>query len=145
MYKLTDFNPRIGAQFRLFVDDHEMDVVRALHLDLTGRAVPPSRPVEGRRFMAEHHDVLAGWAYHRDGGLTFRSWWRSLKGVEEVAWLATDDRRPFVVMSLRFLVRGVELALGRISRRSHTPRRRRVSLVRGTRIPRPVGRWDVAR
>jgi hypothetical protein len=29
-----DFNPRVGAQFRLFEDDAGSDVVRALHLDL---------------------------------------------------------------------------------------------------------------
>ena len=36
-YKLLDFNPRMGAQFRLFESESGIDVVRALHLDLTGR------------------------------------------------------------------------------------------------------------
>ena len=40
-YKLLDFNPRIGANFRMFEDRAGMDVVRALHLDLTGRSVRP--------------------------------------------------------------------------------------------------------
>jgi D-aspartate ligase len=145
MYKLTDFNPRIGAQFRLFVDEAGNDVVRALHLDLTGRVVPPSRPVEGRRFMAEHHDVLAGWSYHRDGGLTFRAWLRSIRGVEELAWLAPDDLRPFMMMSLRFLVRGIQLALGRPSVRSYIPRKRRTPAARRERVPRPVGHWRTYR
>ncbi len=39
-YKLLDFNPRMGAQFRLFENESGVDVVRAMHLDLTGRAVP---------------------------------------------------------------------------------------------------------
>jgi len=39
-YHLLDFNPRPGAQFRLFTDRAGTDVVRAQHLDLTGRAVP---------------------------------------------------------------------------------------------------------
>ena len=39
-YKLVDFNPRTGAQFRLFENAAGVDVVRALHLDLTGRPVP---------------------------------------------------------------------------------------------------------
>lgn len=39
-YKLLDFNPRMGAQFRLFESESGIDVVRAMHLDLTGRAVP---------------------------------------------------------------------------------------------------------
>ena len=48
-YKLVDFNPRIGAQFRLFENAAGVDVVRALHLDLTGRPVPQAswRPSAG--------------------------------------------------------------------------------------------------
>jgi D-aspartate ligase len=107
-YKLLDFNPRIGAQFRLFVDEAGIDVVRALHLDLAGRAVPRSSQMEGRRFMAEHYDVVAGWAYHRDGGLTLRGWLRSVRRVEEHAWFDAYDVWPFVIMSLRFLFRGIE-------------------------------------
>ena len=41
-YKLVDFNPRVGNQFRLFETAEGVDVVRALHLDLTGRPVPRS-------------------------------------------------------------------------------------------------------
>jgi D-aspartate ligase len=43
-YKLLDFNPRVGAQFRLFETPAGVDVVRAQHLDLTGRPVPPGSP-----------------------------------------------------------------------------------------------------
>ncbi|MFD0569025.1 ATP-grasp domain-containing protein [Kitasatospora gansuensis] len=39
-YKLVDFNPRTGAQFRLFQSADGVDVVRALHLGLTGRPIP---------------------------------------------------------------------------------------------------------
>jgi predicted ATP-grasp superfamily ATP-dependent carboligase len=113
-YKLLDFNPRIGAQFRLFVDEAGIDVVRALHLDLAGRAVPRSSQVQGRRFMAEHYDVVAGWAYHRDGGLTLRGWLRSVWRVEEPAWFDSHDLWPFVIMSLRFLFRGIERAVGKV-------------------------------
>jgi D-aspartate ligase len=140
-YKLLDFNPRVGAQFRLFVDEAGIDVVRALHLDLTGRAVPRSSQVEGRRFMAEHYDALAGWAYHRDGGLTLRGWLRSVRHVEELAWFHRDDVWPFVIMSLRFMFRGIERAVGRMWPARH---RRRIShhvpaLGQGRR-PRYIGR-----
>ena len=46
-YKLVDFNPRVGNQFRLFETDTGIDVVRALHLDLTGRSVPMGEQVYG--------------------------------------------------------------------------------------------------
>lgn len=140
-YKLTDFNPRVGAQFRLFENTAGIDVVRALHLDLTGRPVPRAASIEGRRFMAEHHDVLAGWAYHRDGGLTARDWWRSVRGVDEFAWLAADDLRPFVVMSLRFLFRGIQIAFGRTSPTPRSERKRRIRLPRSGGVPRRIGRW----
>jgi D-aspartate ligase len=111
LYKLLDFNPRVGAQFRLFEDDAGIDVVRALHLDLTGRPVPRGRPRDGRGFVAEPYDLLASWGYHRDGGLTMRAWLRSLKGVEEWAWIALDDLAPLPLMCLRYLGRAVKRAL----------------------------------
>lgn len=46
-YKLLDFNPRMGAQFRLFENEAGIDVVRAMHLDLTGRAVPEGNSSPG--------------------------------------------------------------------------------------------------
>jgi predicted ATP-grasp superfamily ATP-dependent carboligase len=103
-YKLLDFNPRLGAQFRLFEDDLGIDVVRAMHLDLTGRTVPSGRPIPGRGFIVENHDPIASWQYRRADGLTLRAWWCSLTGVREAAWFATDDPVPFLMMCVRFLV-----------------------------------------
>jgi len=110
-YKLLDFNPRLGAQFRLFEDDHGIDVVRALHLDLTGRRLPQGRLVQRRGFVVEHLDTLAALGYRRDGGLTVRGWIRSLRGVQERAWFALDDLVPFAVLCGRFLLRGAARAL----------------------------------
>jgi D-aspartate ligase len=104
-YKLLDFNPRVGAQFRLFEDDQGIDVVRAMHLDLTGRAVPAGRPRPGRRFVVENHDPLASLAYRRGGELTVGEWGRSLAGVREAAWFAPDDLRPFLMVGARAVLR----------------------------------------
>jgi predicted ATP-grasp superfamily ATP-dependent carboligase len=109
-YKLLDFNPRIGAQFRLFQDEGDMDVARALHLDLTGRSVQQRDP-RRRTFLVENHDLLASWGYHRDGSLSIRAWLQSLKSTDETAWFATDDLAPFLVMCMRFLVRGMQILL----------------------------------
>jgi D-aspartate ligase len=111
-YKLLDFNPRVGAQFRLFEDDAGIDVVRALHLDLTGRPVPRGRPIEGRAFMVETGDLLSTRGYRRAGALTWRSWLRSLRGVREFAWFARDDLVPLLAVCVRFALRGVERPLG---------------------------------
>jgi predicted ATP-grasp superfamily ATP-dependent carboligase len=110
-YKLLDFNPRIGANFRMFENRAGVDVVRALHLDLTGRRVPRSPPIEGRKFVVEPYDVLAGIGYRRRGGLTARAWWQSLQGKRETAWFHWDDPVPFLGMCVRMLFRAGSRAI----------------------------------
>jgi len=97
-YNLLDFNPRIGAQFRLFEDRDGIDVVRALHLDLTGRGIRNGPQIEGRTFMVEIQDLLACFSYYRSGDLKIKDWLRSLRGVDESAWYAGDDPLPFLLM-----------------------------------------------
>ena len=99
-YNLLDFNPRIGAQFRLFEDRCGIDVVRALHLDLTERAVRSGPQIEGRTFIVEIQDLLASFAYYRSGDLRMKEWLLSLRGVAEGAWFAADDLFPFLLMCL---------------------------------------------
>jgi len=99
LYKLLDFNPRMGAQFRMFVDGQGVDVVRALHLDMTGRRVPRGKPRNGRKFMVENYDVIAAFGGYRRNGLTLQGWWRSLRGVEELGWFSSDDLLPTVVLA----------------------------------------------
>ncbi|NJP53366.1 ATP-grasp domain-containing protein [Streptomyces sp. SBST2-5] len=79
-YHLLDFNPRPGAQFRLFADSAGVDVVRALHLDLTGRALPDGEQLAGREFVVENYAPLAALRGAPDG--------------RELAWYAADDRGP---------------------------------------------------
>ena len=57
-YKLLDFNPRLGAQFRLFEDTAGLDVARAAYLDLTGQPMAGRPMVAGRRFLVENYDPL---------------------------------------------------------------------------------------
>ncbi|KAB1980775.1 hypothetical protein [Streptomyces triticiradicis] len=64
-YKLVDFNPRTGAQFRLFENVHGVDVVRAMHLDPTGRDVPDGAHAEGRVFVAGQPDLASAVAWLR--------------------------------------------------------------------------------
>ncbi|WP_077801472.1 ATP-grasp domain-containing protein [Streptomyces sp. JHA26] len=79
-YHLLDFNPRPGAQFRLFADSAGVDVVRALHLDLTGRPVPEGTPLTGRAFVVENYAPLTALRPAPDG--------------RELAWHAPDDPGP---------------------------------------------------
>ncbi|MGZ9931448.1 carboxylate--amine ligase [Streptomyces sp. NC-S4] len=58
-FRLVDFNPRPGAQFRLFADSAGLDVVQAMYLDLTGQQVPQPSGGPGRVFVAENYALLA--------------------------------------------------------------------------------------
>jgi D-aspartate ligase len=118
-YNLLDFNPRPGAQFKLFRTETGMDVVRVLHLDLTGRPVSGGQQIEGRTFMADVLDVLAGYKYYRSGHLTVRDWIRSVRGIDERAWYAADDLSPFWLMSLSMSFRVFSLRLSRTKRRAN--------------------------
>ena len=79
-YHLLDFNPRPGAQFRLFADSAGLDVVRAQHLDLTGRPLPDGAPLAGRTFVVENYAPLTALRPAPDG--------------RELAWYARDDPGP---------------------------------------------------
>ncbi|MEU6102085.1 ATP-grasp domain-containing protein [Streptomyces flaveolus] len=79
-YHLLDFNPRPGAQFRLFADSAGLDVVRALHLHLTGRPLPDGAPLAGRAFVVENYAPLTALRPAPDG--------------RELAWYARDDPAP---------------------------------------------------
>ena len=87
-----------GAQFRLFQDTAGIDVVRALHLDLTGREVPASQPVLGRRLIVENLDLAARVAYRDEP-----PGWSPPAGVRtELAWTVADDPIPLLAMTVRF-------------------------------------------
>jgi predicted ATP-grasp superfamily ATP-dependent carboligase len=67
-FKLVDFNPRVGAQFRFGVTRGGVDVIRALHLDLTGRPVPAGEQDLSRRLVVENVHLPAV-LRHRMSGL----------------------------------------------------------------------------
>ena len=121
-FKLVDFNPRVGNQFRLFQTGDGVDVVRALHLDLTGRKVPAGRQIDGRRMVVEHIDLAARVAYRRLGGVAGSGAGRTRvpdPEATEFAWLAADDPMPGLVVLTRVL------SLARIIKRGLRPRRGR--------------------
>jgi predicted ATP-grasp superfamily ATP-dependent carboligase len=99
-YKVLDINPRIGATFRLFVGENDLDVARAQYLDLTDQDVPESKIVEGRKWLVEDRDLVSSVRYYRDKKLTIKEWIKSFRGVQEVAWFAADDLLPFILMCM---------------------------------------------
>ena len=94
-YYLLDFNPRVGAQFRMFEDDAGIDVVRASHLDLSGRPIPVGSQIDGERFVVEPWDLASLLSTRRNpldgmGGT----------GRPKGAWLAFDDVTPIRAAAL---------------------------------------------
>ena len=112
-YKLLDFNPRLGAQFRIFRDSAGMDVVLAAYLDLTGQPIPHGSQLEGRAFLVENYDPIGAIGYWRHGELGLGSWLASLRQADELAWFARDDLRPFGLMCVRMGARGITRRLAR--------------------------------
>ena len=125
-YKVVDFNPRMGNQFRLFETDTGIDVLRALYLDMTGQGIPPGDQVSGRRIIVEHIDLLSRIGQRGSGYVTPSAPGRP--AVTELAWLARDDPLPFAAMLPRFAVH----SLSDIIRRQREAWRRRRDNIRRT-------------
>ena len=121
LYKLLDFNPRVGANFRMFEDTAGLDVVRAMYLDLTGHKVQQAAPGEGHRLVVESFDFFASLGYMRHGALTVSEWWESLKGNREMAWFHADDPIPFFAMAARLTGRTIARAFGRTAPPAQSP------------------------
>ncbi|MFE9673428.1 ATP-grasp domain-containing protein [Streptomyces sp. NPDC006259] len=102
-YHLLDFNPRPGAQFRLFTDTAGLDVVRAQHLDLTHRPLPDGRARPGRTFVVENYAPLTALRRARPGG-------------RELAWHAGDDPVPGRAMWSLWAAHVTRRLLGRLRR-----------------------------
>lgn len=98
-YKLLDVNPRIGSSFRLFVGMNGVDVLQAMYFDLTGRGAPAAAQQEGRRWLVEPQDLQSSLTYVKHGDLTVRDWLSSLRHIDEAAWWAGDDPRPFLAVA----------------------------------------------
>ncbi len=114
LWKLVDVNPRAGANFRLFVDQQGLDVVRALYLDLTGQSLPAVEPAWGRRWLVEDKDLQALRAYKSEGSLTLGAWLNSLRSVSELAHIAVDDPWPSTVFATRWVSKLMRRGLGRL-------------------------------
>jgi predicted ATP-grasp superfamily ATP-dependent carboligase len=117
-YKIVDCNPRVGQNFRMFENSAGVDVVRAQHLDLSGRRIDDAAPIEGRLFTVESFYALA-LLRRMPRGISKQDTEKYLspKGGE-VAWWSREDPVPFLVMTVRQFARLLRLALGL---RSYSP------------------------
>jgi predicted ATP-grasp superfamily ATP-dependent carboligase len=111
IYNLLDFNPRLGANFRLFVDKNGNDVVRAHYLEMTNQGIRETQDSLARAFCVENLDIASKFATRRESDPA--DWPTPL--TTEYAWFATDDVLPFLTMVVQFghvaVRKGVSLAI----------------------------------
>ncbi|MGW6023280.1 carboxylate--amine ligase [Streptomyces sp. NPDC055099] len=108
---LLDFNPRPGAQFRLFADGTDLDVVRAQHLDMTHRPLPAAAALPGRSFVVENYSPLAALRLMTAAGPAATAAHR-----REFAWHAQDDMAPARAMWVLWSRHVTRRVLGRVRR-----------------------------
>jgi predicted ATP-grasp superfamily ATP-dependent carboligase len=112
-YKILDCNPRVGMNFRMFENSAGIDVVRAQHLDLSGRSIDNAALVEGRLFTVESFYALAFLRrMSRGASKPDTAQYLPHRG-RELAWWSSDDPVPFAVMSARLCVDVLQRAVGR--------------------------------
>jgi D-aspartate ligase len=104
-YKILDCNPRIGMNFRMFENSGTIDVVRAQHLDLTGRTLECAPMIEGRLFTSESLYFLSYLQGGHRNRLTTDA--HIYPETRELAWWSRDDPIPFFVMAARLMVRTI--------------------------------------
>ncbi|MCT4355606.1 ATP-grasp domain-containing protein [Streptomyces sp. Je 1-79] len=126
-YHLLDFNPRPGAQFRLFADADGLDVVRAMHLDLTGRPVPAHSPSYGRRFVVENYAALSVLTSPRRRYAPEPA--DTPRGRTETAWFAADDLTPAFAMAGAWFLHSLRKAVVTLRRLLWPDHPRRVTTV----------------
>ena len=90
-----------------------MDVLRAMYLHLTGQPRVVSGAENGRKWMVEPFDLVTATQLWRSRDLGPLRWLRSLRGVDETAWLAADDPLPVAALVARSTGRFARRALSR--------------------------------
>jgi D-aspartate ligase len=96
---LLDFNPRRGAQFRLFGTDTGVDVVLASHLALTGRTHGIGAPVSDRSHQVGNLRLMGMLRSERGVGLPWVALTPRQRRTRQSAWWAWDDPRPAMLLA----------------------------------------------
>lgn len=110
-YKILDANPRIGLNFQMFENTAGIDVVSALHLDLTRRKIERAPMIEGRLFVAEDlylRSILRG---IRPTPLAAEPSTPHLPNTRRLAWWSIDDPLPCLVVGIRIIFGAIKRRL----------------------------------
>jgi D-aspartate ligase len=110
-YKLMDCNPRVGMNFRMFEDYGGIDVVRAQHLNLSGKIVSATPMIEGRLTTVESYWLLSSLRGGRRKAFKTEDNHALRTRSRELAWSSSDDPLPLLVMTIRLPLQEIKRAL----------------------------------
>jgi D-aspartate ligase len=105
-YKVLDVNARVSSVFRLFAGANDLDVVRLCYQDLSGQPIGDTAAQDGRKWLDER-DIRAVLPSRGEDRVSVREWVKSVRGVQELHWLARDDLGVFGTWLSRKIVRKV--------------------------------------
>lgn len=118
-YKILDCNPRIGLNFQMFENTAGIDVVRALHLDLTGREIEQAPMIEGRLFLAEHLYLRSVFRGARPTKLATEPTAPHLSSTRKLAWWSIDDPLPCLVAGMRLIFAAIRRRFNKVVGRAY--------------------------
>jgi predicted ATP-grasp superfamily ATP-dependent carboligase len=74
-----------------------VEILYTKYCDLANLPLPANREqkYEGVKWIYLMHDIQSSFYYWRRGELTFREWWRSIRGPKYFAVLSWNDPAPF--------------------------------------------------
>ena len=74
-----------------------VELLYTKYCDLVNLPLPPNREqkYEGVKWIYFMHDIQSSFYYWKRGELTFRDWWRSIRGVKNDAVFSWSDPAPF--------------------------------------------------
>jgi D-aspartate ligase len=111
-FHLLDFNPRLGAQFRLFRTNSGHDLLQLYYLELVGRPIEVAGAQEWHSLLNESADLLLGMSMLKDRRMGVQEWLSPWRKASEWAWLDKTDLVPFISMSAHLLASEIGASLG---------------------------------
>ena len=126
-YRLMEINPRLAASSQIAISAGvDLPWLAYRYLTVGEETSAPPFAV-GVKWMNEVADLTACLALRRSGGITFRSWLRSLRGVSSLAIWARDDPKPFLRSVYHLLRRALRVTRSRMIDRARRGRDRKIA------------------
>jgi len=113
-FKIIEINPRPGRWYGL-VEGAKVNLISRAYFDLTGLKMGQiDVQIDGLKWIFVWRDIISAFYYLRLKQLTFRNYFRSLKGKKIYAIYASDDALPFFVFPFTLFVEIINVSLKKV-------------------------------